>query len=107
MLSDTIHSRYVDSLRDDTREMSDACCLLFNSLCTLDNLSRLRYSSCIFPTAIVISVVPSDWLISLVHVAVRYLCRHRPAQVMSTYERRYTYCEHNMHASIFLFLQVS
>lgn len=26
---------------------------------------------------------------------------------MSTYERRYTYCEHNMHASIFLFLQVS
>eukprot|EP00752_Nemacystus_decipiens_P009822 g8764.t2 len=28
-------------------------------------------------------------------------------RVMSTYERRYTYCEHNMHASIFLFLQVA
>lgn len=26
---------------------------------------------------------------------------------MSTYERRYTYCEHNMHASIFLLLQVT
>ncbi|CAB1118442.1 unnamed protein product [Ectocarpus sp. CCAP 1310/34] len=28
-------------------------------------------------------------------------------RVMSTYERRYTYCEHNMHASIFLFLQAA
>lgn len=28
-------------------------------------------------------------------------------QVMSSYERRYTYCEHNMHATIFRFLEVS
>ncbi|CAN0317232.1 unnamed protein product [Discosporangium mesarthrocarpum] len=28
-------------------------------------------------------------------------------QVMSAYERRYTYCEHNMHASIFRFLEAA
>lgn len=32
--------------------------------------------------------------------------RNTMTQVMSTYERRYTYCEHNMHATIFTFLQV-